>query len=269
MKTKLLPVAVLLLLAVGMVATVGYATGAVGGGGMMGRGQHAMMGTGGRSTAWYLDGSGPVRTVAEARTQAQKFADRLGLKTAEVMQFSNNFYARLDDKSGHAATEVLVDPASGDVTLEYGPAMMWNTRYGMMNGARVSSGGMMSGSGSAGMISGPSSGGMMGGGMMSGSNASGMMGGGMMGRYGGGPNWTPPSGNVTTPVSAAEAQKLGNQWLASRGEAQTAGAPDQLPGYFTMETLKGGKVDGMLSVNEATGAVFYHWWHGSFVAAEE
>jgi len=60
-----------------------------------------------------------------------------------VLQFSNNYYARLDDKSGKPATEVLIDPATGSTSLEYGPAMMWNTRYGMMNGRSGS--GMMRG----------------------------------------------------------------------------------------------------------------------------
>src|SRR4030042_381249 len=52
-------------------------------------------------------------------------------------------------KSG--AFEVLVDPTTKAVFLEYGPAMMWNTDYGMMGGRGF---GMMG------------SGGMMGGGMM-------------------------------------------------------------------------------------------------------
>jgi hypothetical protein len=35
-----------------------------------------------------------------------------------------------------------------------------------------------------------------------------------------------------------------------------------------METLRNGKVDGMLSVNVSTGALWYHWWHGQFVAMD-
>jgi hypothetical protein len=72
----------------------------------------------------------PVRTLAVARADAQRFANRLGLRVDEVMQFQRNFYAKLVDKNGNAATEVLVDPSSGFVSIEYGPAMMWNTRYG-------------------------------------------------------------------------------------------------------------------------------------------
>ena len=72
-----------------------------------------------------------VRTLTAARTQAQKFADRLGLRVDEVLQFKDNFYAKLVDSSGNGATEVLVDPQTGAVSIEYGPAMMWNTKYGM------------------------------------------------------------------------------------------------------------------------------------------
>ncbi len=72
-----------------------------------------------------------VRTLSAARADAQRFADRLGLRVDEVMQFKRNFYAKLVDSSGNGATEVLVDPSSGVVSVEYGPAMMWNTEYGM------------------------------------------------------------------------------------------------------------------------------------------
>lgn len=78
----------------------------------------------------------PVGDIAHARQRAQTFADRLGLKTSEVVRFERNYYVKLVDKSGAAATEVLVDPATGATSLEYGPAMMWNTSYGMRYGAQ-------------------------------------------------------------------------------------------------------------------------------------
>lgn len=262
---RLVPALVLVVAGVALVGTVGFAVaGTTGGGWRMHADAFSMMGSHGKSEAWTLKGSGPVSDIAGARSQAQQFADRLGLKTAEVMQFSNNFYARLDDSSGHGATEVLVDPSTGAVSLEYGPAMMWNTRYGMMSGS--SRAGMMDGS-STGMMGGSSTGmmggagsGMMGGGMGSGS--------GMMGSYGASPNWTPPQTGSTGPVSATQARQIANDWLAGQDKALTAGEPDGMPGYFTMETLRDGRVDGMLSVNASTGALWYHWWHGQFVAME-
>lgn len=216
-----------------------------------------MMSPGGHGMVWYVDGSGSsVRTIAAARSQAQKFADRLDLRTGEVMQFANNLYVLLDDKQGKPATEVLVDPGSGAVTLEYGPAMMWNTRYGMMSG--TGGGGMMSGTG----------GGTMGGGS-SGTAAGDGGSGGMMGRYGGSPNWTPPSGTVGGPLTAAQAQGVANRWLAGRGNGLRAASPDALPGYYTFHTIRQGKITGMLSVNTTSGAVWEHWWHGRYVKMEE
>jgi hypothetical protein len=260
------PALVLVVAVALLVGSVGFAVAATNGGGWrMHANAFSMMGSGGKSEAWYRQGSGPVADIPAARARAQQFADRLGLTTAEVMQFSNNFYVRLDDKTSHGATEVLVDPKTGDVSLEYGPAMMWNTRYGMMSGS--SRAGMMGGNstgmmgdGSTGMMGGNSSSGMMGGGMGAGN--------GMMGSYGGDPNWTPPTNGTSGHVTATQARKIANRWLAGKDKALTAGEPDAMPGYFTMETLRNGKVDGMLSVNASTGALWYHWWHGQFVAME-
>jgi len=47
------------------------------------------------------------------------------------MWFDNGFYVELKDGAGKAATEVIVDPRTGSVSTEPGPAMMWNTRFGM------------------------------------------------------------------------------------------------------------------------------------------
>lgn len=261
-----MPALVLAAAVVLLVGSVGFAVAATNGGGWrMHADAFSMMGSGGKSEAWYREGSGPVADIPAARVRAQQFADRLGLKTAEVMQFSNNFYVRLDDKTGQGATEVLVDPKTGDVSLEYGPAMMWNTRYGMMIGSSEAgmmggrSNGMMGGNPSSGMMGGAGSG-MMGGGMGSGN--------GMMGSYGASPSWTPPTSGTTEPVTATQARQIANTWLAEQDTALIAGEPDAMPGYFTMETLRNGKVDGMLSVSASTGALWYHWWHGQFVATE-
>jgi len=76
----------------------------------------------------------PIHSIADANRAATRFADRWGLHVGEIMQFTNNYYAELLDRGGKRATEVLVDPGSGAVHLEFGPAMMWNTAYGMMRG---------------------------------------------------------------------------------------------------------------------------------------
>lgn len=90
-----------------------------------------------------VGGGSAVSGLAAARDRAEDFAVRLSpdLQVGEVMRFANNYYAELEAPDGTLATEVLVDPRSGAVRVEFGPATMWNTRYGMMRqpdpGARL------------------------------------------------------------------------------------------------------------------------------------
>lgn len=44
---------------------------------------------------------------------------------------------------------------------------------------------------------------------------------------------------------------------------------DKFYGYYTIHTVKEGKVEGMLSVNGFTGDVWYHSWHGSIIQTAE
>ncbi|MGZ3940914.1 MAG: hypothetical protein ACXVOH_01720, partial [Bacteroidia bacterium] len=131
-----------------------------------------------------------VHTLGAARADAQQFASRLGLRVDEVMQFERNFYAKLVDSNGNGATEVLVDPSTGVVSIEYGPAMMWNTRYGMGEAA-----GSMMGSYGRGMIRGQGDGGMMGG-RSGGSSATGGYRPGMIGGSGHGAGMMGGSGTT-------------------------------------------------------------------------
>lgn len=165
----------------------------------------------GDSSRFGIEGTGPVRSMAAARTAAARFADTLGLKVGEVMEFSNGFYAELVTPSGSKATEVLIDPDSGSVRLENGPAMMWNTEYGMPGARR----------------------------------------------------------DATATVSASEARRLAEEWLAAHRPGLRAGEADAFPGYYTLHTMRDGAIVGMMSVNAATGAVWYHTWHGSFVGMTE
>ena len=55
------------------------------------------------------------------------------LQLTEVMEFTNNFYVKVEEKStGIHAFELLVDRFTGAVYPEPGPNMMWNTQYGNM-----------------------------------------------------------------------------------------------------------------------------------------
>jgi hypothetical protein len=95
--------------------------------GMMGR---SMMGSMGM--VW-LPGDGvAVSSIPAARARAASAAKTAGLHPGEVMWFDNGFYFELKDSAGKPATEVIVDPRTGTVSTEPGPAMMWNTRFGMM-----------------------------------------------------------------------------------------------------------------------------------------
>ncbi len=248
MKKKILPALVLVAAVAAVAATVTWAVTGTGDSGRPAMGlEQGMMGYGVEGTG------GPVRSLADAERQAQRFADRLDLRVGEVIQFANNFYAELLQGDGTGATEVLVDPANGAVWIEYGPAMMWNTRYGMAGGACA---GMMDGGGWGGMMDGGS------GDMMDGGGWGGMMGGGMMG---GALGETPAPDQAS--VTAEEAEQIAGTWLGTQGEGFRAAEAEAFPGYYTMEVLRDGKVSGMLSVNAFTGAVWYHSWHGRFIAA--
>ncbi len=189
----------------------GYGPGS--GSGMRGAGP-GMMGGYGPGGTWMtggrfgLTGDGrPVTTMAAAKARAQAFAGQIGgLHAGEVMQFSNGYYSELLTADGAGATEVLIDPGTGAVSLEYGPAMMWNTRYGMR-----------------------------------------------------------PTESTTATVSSDQAVHAAQAWLVDQGDGLTAAEPMAFPGYYTLHTLKGGRLVGMMSVNAVTGAVWYHTWHGGFV----
>jgi len=164
-----------------------------------------------------------------------------GFRVAEVMAFSNNDYAAVNDKSGKAAFELLVAPDRSWL-MEEPASMMWNTRYGMLGHL----------SNTLQPIPGLSM--MWGGGMM---RSHGMM---------GSPSswYSAGTGAVT---SLKQAVAVANSWLAQarRGEiAETDGRA--FPGYFTLDTKRNDKTSGMVSVNRVSGAIWYHGWHGTFLA---
>ena len=60
------------------------------------------------------------------------------LQLAEVMQFSNHFYAEVEEKSTKIhAYELLISKYTGDIFPEPGPNMMWNQKYGHMAGGMM------------------------------------------------------------------------------------------------------------------------------------
>jgi hypothetical protein len=74
-------------------------------------------------------------------------------------------------------------------------------------------------------------------------------------------HWMTGGSRTETPCDEGYA----GPWMMGRSWGHTAGEADPFCGYYTLHFLKDGKVDGMLSVNGATGDVWYHNWHGNFV----
>jgi hypothetical protein len=53
------------------------------------------------------------------------------LEISEIMEFEHNFYVIYSEQSTQmGAFEMLMDKISGRIFPEYGPNMMWNTKYG-------------------------------------------------------------------------------------------------------------------------------------------
>ena len=87
--------------------------------------------------------------------------------------------------------------------------------------------------------------------------------GGMMGNYGGG------SPTASMPVTPDRAKTLAQQYLDANLAGLTVAEADTFYGYYTLHTLQNGQLEGMLSVNGYTGAVWYHAWHGPFLGMKE
>lgn len=70
---------------------------------------------------------------AEARARLEPFAKRFSseARLKDFMSFSENYYAQVVDAKGNGLVEILADRYTGNVYLEPGPNMMWNTRRGM------------------------------------------------------------------------------------------------------------------------------------------
>lgn len=75
--------------------------------------------------------------------------------------------------------------------------------------------------------------------------------------------FTPPVTEMT--ITRTQARSLAQDYLDANLPGTTSSTLDQFYGYYTVHTMKDGKISGMLSVNGFTGQVWYHWWHGEFV----
>jgi hypothetical protein len=182
------------------------------------------------------DSSTSPLSINQALDAANRYLDDYGnsdLKVKEVMEFTNNYYVRVDEQSSSAgALELLVNRNSGTVTPEPGPNMMWNTKYGAAGSC-----------GSAGSM---------------------MFGGMMAGRY---ENNT--AATTDMPVKKNEARDRAQRFLDSQLAGARADDPDTFYGYYTIEIEKDGRILGMLSVDGYNGRVWWHSWHGAYLSGKK
>lgn len=123
----------------GMMNSIGY--GMMGNPGWNGQG---MMGGSGYGFGNHCGGTGPAYgddkspiTIDDAKKSVDQYLTDTGnddLELAELLQFSNHFYAGVKEKStGKYAFELIINKYTGAVFPEMGPNMMWNTKYGHIN----------------------------------------------------------------------------------------------------------------------------------------
>ena len=81
-------------------------------------------------------------------------------------------------------------------------------------------------------------------------------------------NWVRGTITATPTVTADQAQAYAQQYLNAYLLGTTTGDITAFPGHYTIEVLNNGTPYGMLSVNSFTGQVWYHTWHGVFIAEQ-
>ncbi len=182
-------------------------------------------------------GGGVPLSLDEAAGRVREYLAARGnpdLELAEVMEFSNHFYAAVREKAAQRyAFELLVNRITGEVFPEPGPNMMWNRKYGHM-----AAGGMMGGFG-GGWFRGP----------------------GLRGRR--------QNIEAPMPVTAREARERALRFLESRRIGDGVEEPKAFFGYYTFDILKEGSITGMLSVDGYNGDIWGHRWHSRFVRMVE
>ena len=86
--------------------------------------------------------------------------------------------------------------------------------------------------------------------------------GGMMGHMG--------QAQVTNELSEMQAWAYAERWGERRRPPLTVEEHSyEFYGYYTFHTLQDGEIEGMVSVHGSSGRVWYHNWHGEFVAMLE
>lgn len=90
------------------------------------------------------------------------------------------------------------------------------------------------------------------------------------GMHGGGRGMMGWRADLDNTLTDHEALEIAQDWLtAHRPGVTTEEHADAFYGYYTIHTLQDGEIEGMLSVHGDTGQVWYHSWHGDFIAMRE
>jgi hypothetical protein len=189
--------------------------------------------------------SAPI-TLENARAIAEQYLVSLGnpnIAVKEIMEFENNFYVIYYEKdTGMGAFEMLIwkrTPTSS-----------------MMSGGMGMNGGMMGNRMMAGVITpepGPN--------MMWNTKYNMMR--GMMGS-----RWQAGTSNRVV-VAEQDAKSVAEKYLSRNFPGANVEGITRFYGYYTIDFEKDGKIIGMLSVNEYSGDVWYHTWHGAFIQEVE
>jgi len=81
--------------------------------------------------------------------------------------------------------------------------------------------------------------------------------------------WSIPSPSTLMTVTEEEAVKYAQEFLNNYLPGAKANEAERFYGYYTLHVVKDEQIYGMLSVNGYTGQVWYHFWHGQFIAMKE
>lgn len=231
-------------------------------------------------------GLGTPVSTDQARERATTFLVEHGytsLTVGDILAFTNYYVVQVLDPATEAgAFELLV---SHDGTLVHpGPTMMWNTGYDLMTSMHTQMMGQMQMGAGHGMLQqGAMGSGAMndadhqahhqGQGTMDGTSRSGMMNQQSMSMMsasmdmatcGLGMGVATTGSELAEPLTVDGARTAAQIWLSQQDGDLKTGNAMRYPGYITFTTTTvAGELEGMLSVQTSSGAIWQHDWHGT------
>ena len=168
--------------------------------------------------------------IEKVNEYISNFDEKLLIGDIFIYEDSAYYLTIMEEATGKGAMELLVNQYTGDIFPEYGPNMMWNLKYGMHQGTSRRMGGMWMHSGFESRIQG---------------------------------NYNETENNI----NSDEAQKIAEDYITGElGLSKDVSIEGhEFYGYYTFHIMNGDSGNGMLSVNELTGQVWFHNWHGELI----